>query len=37
MKAGITAMSLLRRIVDRVTRRKKRANRKNDASIYPMF
>ncbi len=30
-------MSLLRKLVDLLFRRKKRANRKNDASIYPMF
>lgn len=30
-------MSFLRKIVDRVFRRKKRAKKKNDASIYPMF
>ncbi len=30
-------MSFLRKIVDRVFRRKKRARKKNDASIYPMF
>jgi hypothetical protein len=30
-------MSLLRKIADLVFRRKKRNNRKNDASIYPMF
>lgn len=30
-------MSILRRIINRLFRRKKRANRKNDASIYPMF
>lgn len=30
-------MSFLRKIVDRVFGRKKRAKRKSDASIYPMF
>lgn len=30
-------MSLLRKLTDLLFRRKKRANRKNDASIYPMF
>ncbi|MER5768948.1 hypothetical protein [Streptomyces sp. NPDC001985] len=32
-----STMSFLRKIVAKIFRRKKRANRKNDASIYPMF
>ena len=30
-------MSFIRKIIDRLLGRKRRANRKEDASIYPMF
>jgi hypothetical protein len=30
-------MSLIRKIIDKLFGRKRRANRKKDASIYPMF
>lgn len=30
-------MSIIRKIINKLFRRKKRARRKNDASIYPMF
>lgn len=30
-------MSFLRRLIDRIFGRRRRAKRKNDASIYPMF
>ncbi len=30
-------MSVIRKVIDRVLGRKKRASRKKDASIYPMF
>jgi hypothetical protein len=30
-------MSFIRKVIDKVLGRKKRARRKKDASIYPMF
>lgn len=34
---GVYAMSFIRKIIGKIFVRKKRANRKKDASIYPMF
>jgi len=30
-------MSFIRKVIDKLLGRRKRANRKKDASIYPMF